>query len=265
MKNQENIDKFFAEKLQQYERQPRAAAWEKLQTRLEKQESKVIPLWWKFASAASIALLLASGVYWLNTSENTVDDKFVSVERSNPKVKTGKSFSEVIKSSEEKESLASLQDNEKITVEIAAGKRNEKVIVPKHKKTKFEKALTNSNEEVILSKNITLQPISKPSLETNTIVLVVENTQKPIVKPEKETIVLNLIETQSEAVAEATVLDESANRKQSKFNKIWQQLKRAKNGENVDWKEVGFKPQKLLARADAKIENALTNGEETEK
>lgn len=262
MKNQENIDKFFAEKLQQYERQPRAAAWEKLQTRLEKQESKVIPLWWKFASAASVALLLASGVYWLNTPENTMDDEYVSVEKSNPKVK--KNFAEVIKPSEEVQSLASIQDNEKTRIETVSSKHKEKAII--HKRTKLEKVLTNSiNEEVILSKNITPQPISKPSLETNTIVLVVENTQKPIIKPEKETIVLNLIETQSEAVAEATVLDESANRKQSKFNKIWQQLKRAKNGENVDWKEVGFKPQKLLARADAKIENALTNGEETEK
>lgn len=261
MKNQENIDKFFAEKLQQYERQPRAAAWEKLQTRLEKQESKIIPLWWKFASAASVALLLVSGVYWLNTSENTVEDKFASVEKSNPKVK--KSFAEVTKPSEEVQSLASIQDIEKLRIETVSSKHNEKVIVPK--RTKLEKVLTNRNEEVILSKNITPQPITKPTLETNTIVLVVENIQKPTVKPEKETIVLNLIETQSDAVAETTALNEAGDRKQSKFNKIWQQLKRAKNGENVDWKEVGFKPQKLIARADAKIENALTNGEETEK
>lgn len=263
MKNQENIDKFFAEKLQQYERQPRAAAWEKLQTRLEKQESKVIPLWWKFASAASVALLLASGVYWLNTPRNAVDDRFASVENRNPKVITEKDFVEEIKPSKEKQNLASIQDNERVRLETVASKQYENAIVSK--RIKLEKEQTNSNDEMILSKNITPEPISKPVLESNTIVLVVENTQKTTVKPEKETIVLNLIETQSEAVAEATVLDESANRKQSKFNKIWQQLKRAKNGENVDWKEVGFKPQKLLARADAKIENALTNGEETEK
>jgi hypothetical protein len=45
----------------------------------------------------------------------------------------------------------------------------------------------------------------------------------------------------------------------------WQQLKRAKNGENVNWSEVGIKPQKMLARADAKIENVLTKGENNEK
>jgi cytochrome c551/c552 len=42
-------------------------------------------------------------------------------------------------------------------------------------------------------------------------------------------------------------------------------LKRAKNGENVNWGEVGVKPQKVLARADAKIENALTRGESNDK
>jgi hypothetical protein len=44
-------------------------------------------------------------------------------------------------------------------------------------------------------------------------------------------------------------------RKTSKFGKLWQQLKRAKNGEGVDWNELGVKPQKVLARADAKLEN----------
>ena len=54
-------------------------------------------------------------------------------------------------------------------------------------------------------------------------------------------------------------------KKQSRVGKIWEQLKRAKNGENVNWGEVGVKPQKVLARADAKIENALTRGESNDK
>ncbi len=263
MKNQENIDKFFANKLQQYERQPRAAAWGKLQTRLEKQESKVIPLWWKFASAASVALLLASGVYWLNSSKGVAENSIASVKKTNSVMKKEKGFTDIIKPSAEKQHLASVENKKYIHLSTVSEKEHIKMLDAKN--SKFEKMINSTIDEVILSKNITPETISKPTLETNTIVLVVEQTQKVIEKPEKETIVLNLVETQSDAVAEATVLDESANRKQSKFNKIWQQLKRAKNGENVDWKEVGFKPQKLLARADAKIENALTNGEETEK
>jgi hypothetical protein len=103
---------------------------------------------------------------------------------------------------------------------------------------------------------ITKTPIieSKKVEEQNTIVLVLENT-KP--KVEEETIVLNFVETKPEVVAQNT----EPERKQSRVGKIWEQLKRAKNGENVNWNEVGVKPQKVLARADAKIENVLSKGE----
>jgi hypothetical protein len=33
----------------------------------------------------------------------------------------------------------------------------------------------------------------------------------------------------------------------------------------VEWSRLGIKPQKMLARADAKIENVLTKGENNEK
>jgi hypothetical protein len=98
-------------------------------------------------------------------------------------------------------------------------------------------------------------------LEPNTIILVLEN-QKP--KVEEETIVLNMVEIKPEVVAQ-TDLNDSNIKKETRLSKIWQQLKRAKNGENVNWSEVGIKPQKMLARADAKIENVLTKGENNEQ
>ena len=97
--------------------------------------------------------------------------------------------------------------------------------------------------------------------EQNTIVLVLENT-KP--KVEEEIIVLNIVEIKPEVVAQ-TDLNEGNAKKETRISKIWQQLKRAKNGENVNWSEVGIKPQKMLARADAKIENVLNKGESNEE
>lgn len=265
MKSQENIDKFFAERLQQYERQPRTVAWEKLQAKLDKQESKLIPLWWRYASAASVALLLASGIYWMNAPKDLDAIKMAS----NPT----KTISTEKKTGEIAKDIASPIAHDNISIASNATEKSRTKIVPdistekaiKIGKTSAEKNLINTKDEPILVKNIAPIQIPKPEIAPSTIVLVVENTTKVNKEAEKETIVLNLIETPTEAVAETTPLDESANRKPSKFNRIWQQLKRAKNGENVDWKEVGFKPQKLLARADAKIENALTKGEETEK
>jgi hypothetical protein len=116
-------------------------------------------------------------------------------------------------------------------------------------------------EEQVLAKNPSLLqvPTNKIIDQSNTIVLVIDKEPR-----QEETIVLNLVDSKEE-VAQVIQTEEPSNKRQSKFSKIWQQLKRAKNGENVNWNEVGFKPQKLIARADAKIENALTNGEETEK
>ncbi len=265
MKSQENIDKFFAERLQQYERQPRTVAWEKLQAKLDKQESKLIPLWWRYASAASVALLLASGIYWMNAPKDLDAIKMAS----NPT----KTISTEKKTGEETKNIASPIAHDNISIASNATEKSRTMIVTdistekaiRTDKTNAEKNLMSTKDEPILVKNIAPIQIPKPEIAPSTIVLVVENTPKASKEAEKETIVLNLIETPTEAVAETTPLDESTNRKPSKFNRIWQQLKRAKNGENVDWKEVGFKPQKLLARADAKIENALTKGEETEK
>ena len=73
-----------------------------------------------------------------------------------------------------------------------------------------------------------------------------------------------MVDTKPEVVAQVD-LNDGMTKKETRISKIWQQLKRAKNGENVNWSEVGIKPQKMLARADAKIENVLTKGESNEK
>jgi tRNA nucleotidyltransferase/poly(A) polymerase len=107
----------------------------------------------------------------------------------------------------------------------------------------------------------TIPEIKKLASEPNTIILVLENQQS---KVEEETIVLNMVEIKPEVVVQ-TDLNDSNIKKETRLSKIWQQLKRAKNGENVNWSEVGIKPQKMLARADAKIENVLTKGENNEQ
>ena len=114
-----------------------------------------------------------------------------------------------------------------------------------------EDSEVSKNPVVVIEKNNKI----KIPLEENTIVLVLENT-KP--KKEEETIVLNFVDTKVETVAQNI----EPEKKQSRVGKIWEQLKRAKNGESVNWNEVGVKPQKVLARADAKIENVLTRGED---
>lgn len=258
MKNSENIDKIFSEGLHNYERQPRSEAWEKLQARLDKPQSKVLPLWWKFASAASIALLLGIGGYWYN-SQKIVPNEAIATINQTRKNTTNENIQKPI-------------IDKSVAIEISKETQNEH---KKHFAIKNEVELQNVNSitktaktnEILNVKNSlspTLLPNIKEIIETNTIVLVLEDTRSEVTKAEEETIVLNFIEAKQEAITQIDPTEENL-RKQSRFSKIWQQLKRAKNGEDVNWGEVGIKPQKVLARADAKIENALTKGENNEK
>lgn len=264
MKN--NIDKIFNESLKSYELQPRKEAWEKLQARLEQKDSKVLPLWWKYASAASVALLLGMGGYWFvnNSSNENSTVATISKVKTQPIVN---SESEVLNKTKTEESVIAE------TVSPVAGTHWDAQPSPHVRKQQqlenlnkpnfvadvhsniqssllAPKELENQNKSIVAL--VTIKP--KTQTEENTIVLVLENT-KP--KVEEETIVLNFVDTPKEVVAQNT----EPEKKQSRVGKIWEQLKRAKNGENVNWNEVGVKPQKVLARADAKIENVLNRGE----
>ena len=244
-----NIDKIFNESLQNYERQPRTEAWEKLQAKLEKKDSKIVPLWWKYASAASVALFLGLGGYWF-TSQKEVQTEVVAVSEIPVLKKEVKKEIEL-----QKNELVKITNDNKIKNRIGCNLQTQ-IVIDKPKEIVIEPIEYPKDDIKIIAQTTKIE--NKPIVEENTIVLVLENT-KP--KKEEETIVLNFVDTKMETVAQNI----EPEKKQSRVGKIWEQLKRAKNGESVNWNEVGVKPQKVLARADAKIENVLTRGESNEK
>ena len=259
MKNSENIDKIFSKGLHSYNRQPRPQAWEKLEARLQKPKSKVLPIWWKYASAASVALFLGIGGYWFNSQKSNLVEQ-VAVNKKPPVIE--KKQDQIV----EKEIIEKEVTPQVATVEKDIPKKT--ILKPKEKYEKVDnKQFAQLPPQQVIKVEEVTQIAKTPTIESkkideqNTIVLVLENT-KP--KVEGETIVLNMVETKPEVVAQNDSNDGSS-KKETRISKIWQQLKRAKNGENVNWSEVGIKPQKMLARADAKIENVLTKGENNEK
>ena len=246
-----NIDKIFNKSLKNYERQPRTEAWDKLQAKLEKRDNKIVPLWWKYASAASVALLLGVGGYWF-ASQKGIQTEIVAVSEK-PILKKEIKLSKAIEISKSKVVKAT-NDNE---VKPKSGlSLQPQIVIDKPKEAIIEPTEYQKEDIKIIAQTPKIE--KKAVVEENTIVLVLENT-KP--KKEEETIVLNFVDTKVETVAQNI----EPEKKQSRVGKIWEQLKRAKNGESVNWNEVGVKPQKVLARADAKIENALTRGESNER
>jgi hypothetical protein len=255
------IDKIFSEGLNNYERQPRAEAWVKLEARLQKPQSKVLPIWWKYASAASIALLLGTGIYLLNNQKvSEINKGDVLVKTTVPTMKETQTVTPEAKIStiESSPTLSKTVVKRSISDKKYINKTLPPAEVPVFRNEATEDvAIQHGNNTPV----VTPLPELKKKAEPNTIILVLENNRPKI---EQETIVLNMVEMPSVA---ANTIDptEDNNKKQTRLSKIWQQLKRAKNGEDVNWNEVGIKPQKVLARADAKIENALTKGENHEK
>lgn len=254
-----NIDKLFNERLQNYERKPRPEAWDKLQARLQQNETPIVPLWWKVARAASVVFLLGTAGYlvWETTTNPEVEGSSVTVVNSHPKAKEDKPTQP--NKSTVLEKATKVENSVEESVAQTKPLLNNRTKQNAHNNTikeHFDKLIevTKNPQEPVLAQKET--PQSLPKATNNTIVLVVEASSEQVAPKVTETIVLSMVEAPVNTGTERPGwVEEASNRKTSKLGKLWNQLKRAKNGEGVDWNELGVKPQKVLARADAKLEN----------
>ncbi len=89
MSDKKHIDRLFQEKLKDFEATPSDAVWDNINSQLkkEKDDRKVIPIWWKFAGvAAALLLLLTVGNLIFNNSETTTIVETEKVDSNNKKV-----------------------------------------------------------------------------------------------------------------------------------------------------------------------------------
>ncbi|MGX7688899.1 hypothetical protein ACWA1C_17165 [Flectobacillus roseus] len=256
-----NIDKLFDERLQNYERKPRPEAWDKLQAKLQQNETKIVPLWWKVARAASVVILLGAAGYWAfhtnSETEISVAQKTSTTKQPSGDLQAGSQGSQM---------QSQLPDRIVPMKEVVAQKKSDnknswKTTNPKSGTLRVhQNPLVEPNKDLSENTLATVDPIQPVSKTNNTIVLLMEPSPEPASSPKtSETIVLAMVDAMDTGGTErprpSVWTDELNTKKTSKFGKLWQQLKRAKNGEGVDWNELGVKPQKVLARADAKLEN----------
>jgi Outer membrane protein beta-barrel domain len=86
MSDKKHIDELFKEPLQNYEAAPSPDVWKSIQAAMkkEKDDRKVIPLWWKLGGvAAALALLLIVGNLIFNPSDDNLNTTIVSEEDNN--------------------------------------------------------------------------------------------------------------------------------------------------------------------------------------
>lgn len=271
------VDDLFSRKLRDAEITPREEAYQKLQERMQSKQRRLG--WWQqgpWLAAAGVSLLLVAGwAVWNNTGSEVpltaqVTPKSESVAGQKPAQLAESKW--VQKNLKDKKDIVNtpISPEEQIAVS--------KPVKDVQKNSKIESSLPLLKSEVKQVAQVT-EPTDKdktqevvPAHESpKAVAQIAAGSIEP--KPTEKTVVLQLPELQQTLVAVnektpvekeiSTASTESANpkfddnilnqpRKSTRMAKVWKQLKNAKNGEKVDWDEVGFNPNKLLAKATGK-------------
>lgn len=271
------VDELFSRKLRDAEITPRDEAFQKFQQRLQTKERRIG--WWQqgpWLAAAGVSLLLMAGGGWWLMSQQPSESNTVALSKTpSPKIvapsthQNGEQKAVIAPSTNE---LASLEKKAK------AGSRLESQVstfssatastTPKRdRKTKevVQPLVQETQLAQVVETTPTSEPVKQMKIEEPTKI-VASLASAVTAKPTEKTVVLQLPElektlvaandpqtnvaTTNSSIADNDVLDKP--RKSTRMAKVWQQLKNAKNGEKVDWDEVGFHPNKLVAKAIGK-------------
>lgn len=249
----DKTDRLFSEKLGNQEVTPRKQAWEKLESRLQQKQKKIVPLWQKMAIAASVLLVLFAGSigFYKNNSDNTItqpdeiaqtpivkpiekkidlntNQNILAVEQYNVANKAARNFKKPVQTKEQNiEKIIAPNYTDNIDNSIA------KIEQP---------AIKNEANEL---KNIELAENSKPTEAKN---IAIEQ------KEEELTVVFTLANFENNTNNISESFSETNKEKKPKYlSRFFKQLINAKNGDRVDWNDMGFKPAKILARAENKL------------
>lgn len=255
--SKDKIDQLFSEKLDNHTIKPRAEAWEKLENRLEKSKKRVVPIWQKLSIAASIAvLLLAGGVAYFGGNEDKLDTNISN----SVAVKNN-----ISAKAKPKENLAVANNisekNVNHSAKLATTNNTNTANIPTHiglfansQKPEYQEIKPEANQEVNkinLSQTVAQNTTIESEIEKN--IEKAESKITPAKADEDLTIVFTVADfQQSEQEYAATP---ETTKKPKYLSRVFKQLMNAKNGDRVNWDEVGFKPAKILARAENKLKN----------
>ncbi|MCY7349541.1 MAG: hypothetical protein LH606_02575 [Cytophagaceae bacterium] len=247
-----SFDRRLAEHLRQHEKTPRPEAWKRLEECLGRKEERrrIIPFWY-YGVAASVAVLLLAGTWWWGHSDLDVQPQ-VAV-KTHPKTPL----------------------TEQVLVPGPAKPVTPQIVLPETVSTPNQLAArpakaprTDQNKPARQVVKVEV-PNENVGADTSAEVTVVEPSLNQVVPPiglpttpaiattERQTLTVESPRSNSTLIVKLTGPDtesEAQVRKRSRARRIFNQLKNAKNGEQVDWKEVGFNPNAILARAEEKIE-----------
>lgn len=248
------IDDLFKSKLSTLERKPSAAAWQRIE---DGQKKSARTLGWVWYVAAGVALAFLTGyAVWVNQA--TYFEPGLAQVQKVEKIVVPQLNRDSIEAENGEEKIALI---EKESIKVSATESGQvgieeisKRVVKRQEYGNLGKKIPNEEvvnaEESVEARPEQIVPVEIVTPHTAQIQLAEE-------KPKEN--VLEKIENRRILVKVEVPDDESAEKpKSSRFTKIFRQLKNVKDGESVNWTDVGFNPRAVVARVD----NRLRLGEE---
>lgn len=261
------LDRRFGRALRQHEQTPRPEAWKRLEARMGREETRRFVPFWAYGVAASVALLLLAGIWWVRQPDDSGENQPQLAATQKPAVE--KPAPQPVKPEptvSEKASAPVLPADaphvaQHTTPKSAASapktetprKFRQPEVVP------VVKPELNVEASMQVAKAEQAQP-SQPT-EAPKPALAQITPPAPAVEPAKAaptTLVVTLANTDFD---EKPATDQP--RKRNRLGRLLRQLDNAKHGDRVDWNEVGINPPGLLARAEEKIERSTDKVNET--
>jgi len=278
------IDKLFSQKLKEAEIKPRDEAWEKLQLRMQQNKKRRIGGWWQqgpWLAAAGVCLLLVAG--WLTWRANLSNETNLAQHTHTTKAKAIEK--QVAPKDEIKMEVdAPLAEQEQVTATLNKSESIKQTVRENTTNTAPELKSAPVSTQPMVATLPNIQKAENQIKPENVSASIAENPRTiaqtsthPEITSGAKTVVLQLPELKEtlvaanakEPIAEPRIKSEETKavseefeddilnkpRKSTRMAKVWKQLKNAKNGERVDWDEVGFNPNKMLAKATGKERN----------
>jgi len=249
------VDDLFARNLTDWQPKVSPELWKRIEDRQEKKSRHQAGWYWY--TAASVALLLMAGyVVWESQSalRNGTEDIAKIEQAQQPKLRdsakpsqesTRKLTNGAVKQVESK----TLVDDTNLPYQSPKVDALAESTVQPPKQQELD-LISDRIEVAEIHKNETnpesLLPDIKPIASLPRVEAEPKITKESEADQDKGRVIIAHIETEY-------VIQEDP--KSSKLIRILRQLKNAKQGEAIEWDEVGFNPKKLMARADERLRN----------
>ena len=187
MKKNKNIDELFKERFKNFEASPSPDVWNKIQTKLkEKDDRKVIPLWFKLGGVAALfALLFTIGNSILNIPLNKINDSIVN--ENSIEINTEKANNTIVDNNVIQNNIVSTEDNnevkstKKLLIKKASNStnnsngadRSETTVASNNKKARISRRKTK--KDLIQSSESSIQNQESVAKETSNLIDKSEN------------------------------------------------------------------------------------------